>query len=85
MLATEDDTSDLVVELKRGTIFSFPYSFRGGLEADAGFLLMGDEENIFLVVGVPTKIEFIGIQPSAAVDDDTEDDDGTDTMDFDMI
>lgn len=82
---TEDEHEDLVAELNRGTIFSFPYSYRGGLEADAGFLLASDEGDIFLAVGVPTKIEFVGIQPSIAVIDDTEDDNETDLMDFDMI
>jgi len=86
VVTSEEDVADLLDELKRGTIFSFPYSFRGGLEADAGFLLMGDDENIFLAVGSPTRIEMIGLQPSVAVTDDTDDDDdGMDPMDFDMI
>ena len=61
-LETEADDDSLVDELKRGTIFSFPYSYRGGLEADAGFLLMGDDGNLFLAVGQPTKVEFIALQ-----------------------
>lgn len=42
-LETEDDIGSLVHELEKGTIFSFPYSYRGGLDADAGFLLMGSD------------------------------------------
>lgn len=83
-LETEDDTSELLGELKRGTIFSFPYSYRGGLEADAGFLLMNESGNIFLAVGSPTKVEFIGLQQTAVLVDE-EDDEETDLMDFDMI
>ena len=74
----------LRTELARGTIFSFPYSFRGGLEADAGFLLLGDDGNIFLAVGDPTKVEFIGLQ-QVAVFEEEEGGDETDLMDFDMI
>jgi hypothetical protein len=55
-LESADDTSELLLELKRGTIFSFPYSYRGGLEADAGFLLLSDDNHIFLAVGNPTKV-----------------------------
>ena len=84
-LTTEDDTEDLVDELKRGTIFSFPYSYRGGLESDAGFLLMGEDGNLFLAVGDPTDVEFIGLQQMAALVAEEDDADETDLMDFDMI
>jgi hypothetical protein len=85
-LETQDDHADLVTELKRGTIFSFPYSYRGGLEADAGFLLLSDDQNVFLAVGSPTKVEFIGLaQPAVATAEDEADADDADLMDFDMI
>lgn len=84
-LDTEDDIASLRQELERGTIFSFPYSYRGGLEADTGFLLMGDDGNLFLVVGDPTEVEFIGLAQQAAVVEDEDGVDETDLMDFDMI
>ncbi len=84
-MTTEDQIDELVEELDRGTIFSFPYSYRGGLEADAGFMLKSDEGNLFLAIGQPTKIEFISMQPSISVVDDTEEDNETDLMDFEMI
>jgi hypothetical protein len=85
-LETQDDHADLVTELKRGTIFSFPYSYLGGLEADAGFLLLSDDQNVFLAVGSPTKVEFIGLaQPAVATAEDEADADDADLMDFDMI
>ncbi len=84
-LGTEDETDSLVDELRRGTIFSFPYSYRGGLEADAGFLLMGEEGNLFLAVGDPTNVEFIGLQQMAAMIAEEDEADETDLMDFDMI
>lgn len=77
---------DLQEELQRGTIFAFPYSYRGGLEADAGFLLRGDDGNIFFLVGNPTNIEMIGLQQSPEIaDENAADDDETDLMDFGMI
>jgi hypothetical protein len=84
-LETEDNIDSLVEELQRDTIFSFPYSYRGGLEADAGFLLIGDDGNLFLAVGDPTKVEFIGLQQTAAVIAEEDEADETDLMDFDMI
>jgi hypothetical protein len=84
-LDTEDETESLFDELRRGTIFSFPYSYRGGLEADAGFLLMGEDGNLFLAVGDPTNVEFIGLQQMAAMIAEEDEADETDLMDFDMI
>ena len=83
-MATEADLADLTAELNRGTVFRFPYSYRGGLEADAGFLLQGEDGNIFLAVGSPANVEFIGLQQVAVMEDDVESDE-TDLMDFDMI
>jgi hypothetical protein len=84
-LETEDNVDSLVEELRQGTIFSFPYSYRGGLEADVGFLLTGADGNLFLAVGAPTKVVFIGLQQTAATVAEEEDADETDLMDFDMI
>lgn len=84
-LQSDDDLSDLMQELKRGTIFTFPYSYRGGLEADSAFLLLGDDGTMFLAVGNPTKVEFIGLQQTAAVVEEDSEAEETDLMDFDMI
>ena len=88
-LETENnDLEDLMAELKRGTIFTFPYSYRGGLEADVAFILLNESDELMMVVGDPTKIEFVGLQTQSAVanEDDTDDDgSGDDLMSFDMI
>ncbi|MFO0939222.1 MAG: hypothetical protein U0930_00500 [Pirellulales bacterium] len=77
----------LANELRKGTIFTFPYSYRGGLEADAGFLLMNDEDQIMLAVGNPSSIAYITVQNQAAVEEvveEAEESEG-DLMSFDMI
>jgi len=83
-LTSENDVSQLVEELGRGTIFSFPYSYRGGLQADAGFLLASDGK-VFLAVGNRTEMHFLGLQQAAPLTEDDSDDDETDLMDFDMM
>jgi hypothetical protein len=55
------------------------------LEADAGFLLMGEGGNVFMAVGNPTNVDFLGLQQTAALADEEEGVDETDLMDFDMI
>jgi hypothetical protein len=84
-LTSEDDVSQLSKELDQGTIFAFPYSYRGGLQADAGFLLAGEDGKIFLAVGNRTDMQFLGLQQAAPLTEEETDDDETDLMDFDMI
>ena len=84
-LEAEGGVAALRDELKQGTIFKFPYSYRGGLEADAGFLLSGEDGNLFFAVGNPTKVEFIGLAQVAVVTDEDPETEEMDLMDFDMI
>jgi len=83
-LMSEGDVASLRQPLAEGKIFKFPYSYRGGLEADAGFLLQGEDGNIFFVVGNPTKVEFVGLAQVSGVEEETEAEEA-DMMDFDMI
>jgi hypothetical protein len=80
---------NLMKSLTDGAIYRFPYSYRGGLEADAGFLLMNAEQQVFFLVGDPTVIEFVGLQQAASVAPDAEaaeaESEGGGLMDFGMI
>lgn len=84
LLEPEGDAGPVYEELKQGAIFKFPYSYRGGLEADAGFLIQGADGNFFFAVGNPTKVEFIGPSQVTVVEEEAEVDEA-DLMDFDMI
>ncbi len=91
VLSTEDGESSpifdtLLHELRRGTIFSFPYSYRGGLEADAGFLLNNEDGDVMLAIGSPTDVTFVGLQSQIkASDEEAVEEDDVELMDFDMI
>ena len=84
VLEPEGDASPLYEELKGGAIYRFPYSYRGGLEADAGFLIQGADGNFFMAVGNPTRVEFVGPTQISTVEEELDADDA-DMMDFDMI
>ena len=85
LLESESDLATLRQELAKGVILKFPYSYRGGLEADAGFLLAADDWSLFMAVGNPTRIELIGLQQVAVVEEEENDVDETDLMDFGMM
>ena len=83
-LNSEGDITAIRQQLTEGAIFKFPYSYRGGLEADVGFLLQGADGNVFLTVGSPTRVAFVGLAEMASMEDETELDE-SELMDFDMI
>ncbi len=63
---------DFVAELNDGAIYTFPFSYRGGLEADAAFILAGPDGTIWMTVGKQTKIHFVGVEESGAVAEEEE-------------
>ncbi len=82
----DGDVEPLVAELRTGKIFRFPYSFRGGLVADVGFLLANPEGQIFLAVGQPTRIHFLGLDVLPVYEDEETAEPGeTDELDFGMM
>lgn len=87
-LIANQEHSGLMTELRNGTIFKFPFSYRGGaMEASAGFVLLGGDGNMFLCVGVPTALEFAGLKATAAVvpDEETAAADDDDALDFSLV
>jgi hypothetical protein len=86
-LTPDEDHAALKKELQDGTIFHFPFSYRGGLEASAGFLLQGSDGNIFLCVGTPTAIEYVGLKATAAIvtEDEPAPAEEDDLLDFSVV
>jgi hypothetical protein len=70
LMTPETLAPELIDELKKGVIYSFQYSFRGGLNPDVGFLLANPEGQVFLMVGQPTKIHFVGLEQAASLTED---------------
>ena len=79
---------DLLGELRKGAIYTFPFSYRGGLDPDVGFLLANSEGTPFLAVGRKTRLQFVSLpelaDPDAEAELDEESDDD-DSMDFGMM
>jgi hypothetical protein len=65
---TSDDEADALQEaLGRNTIYTFPFSYRGSLEADTAFLLAGADGTIFMVVGRKADITYVGFGQAADI------------------
>jgi hypothetical protein len=76
--------------LKAGKIFEIDFSYRGGSFADPAFILGGDEGTIWLMIGEPGDVEYVGYSQAAicaanAQSETESDDDSNDAFDFDMM
>ena len=86
---TEMDAG-LKAKLKAGAIFQFPFSYRGGIYFDPAFLMQGEGETLWMLIGQKSDIEFVGFEQAAICaarcEELGEDDSGeTDAFDFDML
>jgi hypothetical protein len=86
-LASDEQHDDLQKELSAGAIFQFPFSYRGGVEASAGFLLLGSDGNMFMCVGTPVALEYVGLKSAAAVvsDEAAAAPEEEDVLDFSLV
>ena len=78
---------DLLNELRAGAIYSFPFSYRGGLNPSVGFLLASSDGIPTLAVGQKARLEFVRLAEIADPDEETavEEAEGDDEMDFGMM
>lgn len=86
--AQEDSAAvtQLKSEFSKGTIFRFDYSFRGGLQADAAFLLANEDDCVMMAVGTRASVAMIGLAtPPASEVEETPDATDNESFDFDMI
>jgi hypothetical protein len=56
---------ELVGALTGGAIFSFPFSWRGGVASDPAFLLRGEDGTVWLLIGDANRIRLVGLEQAA--------------------
>ena len=91
-LTSETDLPETFVsEVRNGTIFRAPFSYRGGVDPDTAFILADINDEIWMLVAAETDVEMVGLQQAAMCGSklDEDDDDGSaetdDSLDFGMI
>jgi len=70
--------------LSTGRIFTFPFSWRGGIEYDTAYLI-GAEDEVFIVVGKQAEFEYVKLNQAALLDAGDEEDISADDLDFDLM
>lgn len=83
--AHEDaDISDLHDHLSTDRMFTFPFSWRGGVEYDNAHLI-GTDGEAYLVVGKQAEFQFIKLNQAAVLESTEEEEISADDIDFDLL
>jgi hypothetical protein len=87
LTAEAEIPTSLMTAIDAGTIFTFPFSYRGGLTADTAFLMGGHDGGLWLLVGKKTKVQLVGFEQQAALapESDSEDEEESEDIDFGMM
>jgi hypothetical protein len=78
------DLNYLYDHLSTGQIYTFPFSYRGGLEYDNAYLL-GKEKSTFMVVGKSGDLQYVKLNQAATLDIVEETEVSEDDLDFGLL
>ena len=81
----EGSNLDLLNEVLSGdAIYKFDFSYRGGLDYDTAFLI-GNEENIFMIVGASTTLQFVKLNQPSVLEPVEEQEISGEEIEFDLF
>ncbi len=80
----ESDLQYLRDHLAGKQLFSFPFSYRGGIENDAAYIL-GDVNDAFMVVGKDGNLEYLKLNQAGVLSSNEEQDISADDLNFDLL
>jgi hypothetical protein len=81
----EGESVDLLLQnLKDGRIYSFPFSYRDGIESDEAYLV-GNGKDAFMVIGHQATLEFVKFNQTTTLDSTEEQEISADDIDFDLL
>jgi len=86
LLGTDDEfDAKLVKELQAGKIFRFDFLYRDGISADPAFLIGTPDGMIWMMVGKPSAINYVGLDQAAVCFVGEEEDEEVGEFDFEML
>lgn len=78
------DITELYDHLSTDRMFTFPFSWRGGIEYDDAFVIGADSE-AFIVVGKQAEFEFVKLNQAAVLESTEEEEISAEELDFDLM
>ena len=83
--APESDMDLLCDHLEVGKIFSFPFSYRDGIESDQAFVVGNEKKDAFMVIGQQATLQYLKLNQTATLDSVEEDEVSADDLSFDLL
>ena len=81
----EGESVDLLLEhLKDGRIYSFPFSYRDGIESDEAYLV-GNGKDAFMIIGHQATLQFVKFSQQTTLDSTEEQEISGDDIDFELL
>jgi hypothetical protein len=80
----DSDLSGLRDQLSAEQIYTFPFSYRGGIEHDNAFVI-GTGDDLFMVTGKQAEFQFIKLNQHATLDSSEEEEISADELDFNLL
>lgn len=74
----------LLDHLAGGLIYTFPFSYRGGIEYDNAFVI-GNDGDAFMIIGKEARFQFAKLNQAARLDAFEEEEISGDDIDFDLM
>ena len=81
----------MLKRLEDGAVFKIPFSYRGGVDSDIGFIMLGEQGGLWLMIAEKNAVAFVGLDDAALCGrdkvepDDDEDEAEEDALSFDML
>ena len=89
--ALESDAMDkrFLKSIKSGVIFKTSFSYRGGIDPDPAFVMQGEDETVWLLIGAENRVSYSKLEQAAVIEATAEKDEGAETsgddLDFGML
>ncbi len=88
-LQSDDMDKGFLKTIKAGTIFKTSFSYRGGVDPDPAFVMQGEGETIWLLIGAENRVAYSKLEQAAVIESTAEKDEGAETsgdeLDFGML
>ena len=85
LLPPEDGDIDYLLEnLADDQIYTFPFSYRGGVEYDDAFIL-GNDGDAYMIIGKKANIRFVKLNQAGVLESEEEEEISADELDFNLL
>ncbi|HKX84691.1 MAG TPA: hypothetical protein VJL58_10765 [Pyrinomonadaceae bacterium] len=82
----EDGDLDYLLEhLSSNKMYTFPFSYRGGLEHDAAYIVGGDKDEAFMIIGKDGDLDYVKLNQAGVLSSNEEQEISADDISFDLL